>query len=97
MISKDLIVLVLEEVHLYRGKNPLVMTSPHHRGQKNLEHCWICLGQPLHEWLQGPNAADRAQEEVIKYREVTPVPLSEDPLKWCTMDEVCPISFVAFD
>ncbi|MCI4379867.1 hypothetical protein PGIGA_G00233330 [Pangasianodon gigas] len=87
MISKDLIVLVLEAVYLYRSKNPLVMTSPHQRGQKNLVHCWICLGQPVHQWLQGPNAADRAQEEVIKYREVTPVPLSEDPLKWWTMDE----------
>ncbi|KAI2646307.1 E3 SUMO-protein ligase ZBED1 [Labeo rohita] len=27
-------------------------------------------------------AADRAREEVGKYRDVTPVPLSEDPLKW---------------
>lgn len=33
------------------------------------------------------SAANRAQEEVAKYRQVAPVPLSEDPLKWWSMHE----------
>ncbi|KAL2079766.1 hypothetical protein ACEWY4_025510 [Coilia grayii] len=31
--------------------------------------------------------ADRAKEEVAKYREVAPLPLSENPLKWWSMHE----------
>ncbi|CAM4681755.1 unnamed protein product [Leuciscus chuanchicus] len=53
--SKDQIVLVMEAVHLYRSKNPLVKVTPpqpHQRGQKNPVRCWICLGQPMHQWLQ---------------------------------------------
>jgi len=36
--------------------------------------------------------ADRAREEVGKYREVTPIPLSDDPLKWwCKHEGVYPL------
>ncbi|XP_016128723.1 zinc finger BED domain-containing protein 1-like [Sinocyclocheilus grahami] len=37
-------------------------------------------------------AADRAREEVVKYREVIPIPLSEEPLKWwCKHEGVYPL------
>lgn len=45
------------------------------------------MQKSLGDGVLSPPAADRAQEEVTKYRQVAPVPLSEDPLKWWRMHE----------